>query len=325
MLVAVPAVRAIRGGIAPYLLGWISVLGLVSCAALVAWLVPAARRRFGVCRARIGLSGLAVAAIALSIRARGGTPPIFPEPQNDTERVVREVAAYIASGRIERPMVRVAGGDRWPEAADLVLWLYKHRIPVLVAKDWVFMMGPQVAPDAQEHPVLLVGDGKFEASARARADLRLVAASGDLCVFLEEPGYLRGHRLATKVSVVSANGVAGDPELAVDGVVPEEGTPWDSPQSLILLTETSQLEIAVPPGNLAGLFLSGDGNDTYALRCVRADGSVVPMGTTPNVDGYGMRTRLAFSEILGGCRSVQVSPQEGDGLYALGEIGFITR
>jgi hypothetical protein len=325
ILVAVPAVRAIRGEIAPYLVGWISVLGVVSCAALAAWLVPAATRLFGARAARVGLSGLAIAAIALSIRSRGGSPPVVPEPQRDTERVVRDVEAYIVSGHIERPVVRVAAEDRWPEAASLVLSLYKHRIPVLVAKDWVFMMGPQLAPDAEEHPVLLVGDGKFEASARARADLRRVAASGDLCVYLEEPGYVRKHRLVTKISVVSATGVAGDPELAVDGVVPDEGTPWDSPRSLILLSETSKLEITVPPGDLTGLFLSADGNDTYALRCVRASGSIVPIGMTSTVPGYGMRTRLVFSQILGGCRSIELSPQEGDGLYSLGEIGFVTR
>jgi hypothetical protein len=329
ILIAPVAVRAIRGDILSYLVAWISVLGLVAWAALAAWLVPAIARLVGARPARIGLSGVAILTIALSIRSRGGLPSVFPEPypaaNPDAERVARDVEAYVVSARVQRPIVQVAVAERWPEAAGLVLSLYKHRIPIFVPKDWVFMMGRQLAVDSAEHPVLLVGDRKFEASALERADLRRIAASGDICVFLEQPGYLRKHRLVTKISVVSATGVAGDPELVVDGVVPDEGAPWDSPQSAILLSETSKLEIAVPPGDLVGLFLSVDGNDIYALGCVRDGGGVVPIGTTPPIWYLGMRTRMVFSEILGGCRSIVVSPQGGDGLYSLAEIGFVTR
>ena len=326
MLVAIAAVRAIFGGMAPYLIAWVSILGLVAFAALAAWLVPAATRRFGARAARVGLSALALAAIALSIRSRGVSPSVVSDPQRDTERVVRDVEAFVVSRHIELPVVSLGDLERWTDAVNLALSLYKHRIPVLFAKDWAYMVGPELGADSGEHPVLLVGDGNFDRSAHTRADLQPIAASGDLHVYLQEAGYLRKHRLPAKLSVVSATGVVGDPDRAVDGVLPEEGTPWDSPQSLVLQSPASKLEITVPAGNPTGLFLSVDANDIYAIRCFRTSGEPVVIGTSaPTIDEYGMRTRLVFSEGLDECRSIEVSPQQGDGFYSLGEIGFVTR
>jgi hypothetical protein len=94
---------------------------------------------------------------------------------------------------------------------------------------------------------------------------------------------------------------------------------------VILTTTASAIEVAVPDGPLAGVFVSADGNDGYAVDCVAADGTKSRLGSIPDDRGGGMQTDVIFSSALAGCRSVVVSPVGGDDAYSIGEIGFLVR
>ena len=237
----------------------------------------------------------------------------------------REIDGYLSTAGIDHPMIRIASGPVWPTAVAIVLHLYKRGLPISVERYWLFMMGTQFAASSPDHSTLLIGDREFCALARVRPDLRLIAMEGDVCAFLGDPRYLTMHRVAEKVAVVSSTGVRDDPARAVDGVVPADGTRWDSPLSVVLTSTASSIEVAVPRVDVDGVFLSVDGSDIYAVECIKGDGRAVPIGSVLAGVPIGMGTAFLLSDELPSCRTVRVSPQRGDGYYSVGEIGFLRR
>ncbi len=331
IVVAVLAVRAIRGPLLDYLLVWISVLGLVGHAAIAAGLVGAAVRRLGPRAAGLALGVPAVLLVVVAVWAGAGRIPLVYRRDEKLERLAREVEAYLRAQTIDHPIVSIASHDIWAETVGLVLWLEKHQVPVYVDRDWLYVFGNQLAADTRPHRHLLVGDAAFGKIAAARRDRTLVAASGDLNVYLDDPDYLQSHRVAGPIVLLSTSGALGDPRRIVDGVIPPDGTDWQSPLSVVLGTASvNTVEVAVPSGDLAGLFVCADGNDTYVLRCLGADGSSSRLGVTPSPalgdkEGAGMRTRMVFADGLAACRSIELTPEGGDGFYSIGEVGFLRR
>jgi hypothetical protein len=159
---------------------------------------------------------------------------------------------------------------------------------------------------------------------RSCARCSLVGTTGETAIVFEPSGGLVHSRRPGRGRVLSAAGAIGDPALAADGIVPEEGAAWNSPLSVTLTSTASQIQIAVPAEPLVGVFVSADGNDAYAVRCIGADGAVSQLGVVPTDPGAGMRTDTIFSSTLAACRAIAVSPLGGDGLYSIGEIGFLT-
>jgi hypothetical protein len=185
------------------------------------------------------------------------------------------------------------------------------------------MFGPAFAPDGTEQPTLVVGDPALADRMRACAACAVLGTAGDTAVIFQPPGAIVRSRRPGPGHVLSAVGAAGDPAPAADGVVPEEGAPWDSQLSVVLKSTASSIEVAVPAEPLAGVFVSADGNDAYSVRCIAADRTTSQLGVVPENRGAGMRTETIFASTLAACRSVAVSPLSGDGLYSVGEIGFL--
>jgi hypothetical protein len=319
---ALIAVRRIRGTLEPYLLYWVSILGAVGAIAVASPLLAALVRRLGEQRACRAVAAVAVVALGLGLVHSTPRTAMFAFPDTEVEALVQQIEHAVVSDPINRPTVHSASSDAWPAMAGLFVQLYKHRVPVFVEPYFVFLVGPQFAPRRSDGPQIYIGDRKAEGATRKRRDQRVIAAAGKLYAYVEDPTYLERHRFAGKVALVGAHEVIGDPAVTVDGAVPPTGTRWDSPASVVLPSTRSWLEVAVPTG-VNGMFLSIDGNDIYAVRCLEGGGGTRELGTVVSGAAIGMGTGLVFADGLESCLTVRVSPVSGDKYYSVAEIGFL--
>jgi hypothetical protein len=183
--VAILAVRAIRGDIEFYLVAWMSCLGLFSGVVTAAWLVPMLQRSLGAARAGATVVLGSVVLLALAVSEPVPRGPVFRAPDLDTERLARAVETFLRSTSGRQPTIRIATDESWPTAVAVVLYLYKHRIPISVETHWLSVVGKRFAASAGQHPELLFGNRQFDGDARARGDLTFVAATSDVYVYYE--------------------------------------------------------------------------------------------------------------------------------------------
>ncbi|HEY6477050.1 MAG TPA: hypothetical protein VI456_10745 [Polyangia bacterium] len=185
IVVAAFSVRVIRGEIFDYLVAWISVLGLLACAAIATlFLRPAAGPPR---RASLVVLLVGVPLLLLAVRF-SGDPPMVRDRDARLETAVAEVTSFVRAARLDRPRLEIASHDKWPEAAALVLSLYKQRLGVTVADDWLFMFGDELRATPGPHPALVVADEADAAPLRARPDCRLVASAPGVFVFYRPEG-----------------------------------------------------------------------------------------------------------------------------------------
>jgi hypothetical protein len=326
-LAALVSVREIRDEIHSYLVVWTSTLGFLVAVVAAAWL---ARGLAGGDRVRAAVTivaGAGLVCLGLGVGSAFGHVELFRDRDVAVERLAREVEGQLAERHVHRPVVRIVSNAVWPAALAVVLDLEKHGVPVAVEKSWLHMVGKSLAARPGDRYGLRFGDAALQADVAGRLDHAALAAAGGVYAYLEDTHYLQDHRVLGDPAGVRAYDVRGDPRTVTDGVIPEEGTSWDSPVSLVLTSEASAVEIALPTGeDVVGVFLSADGNDRYALRCVGADGLVWFLGPAhPDQAQAGMRTRLLFSGSLPACRAIEVKPVSGDGAYSIGELGFLRR
>jgi hypothetical protein len=321
---SVLAVKEVRGPILPYFVMWISMVGLFAAAAIVATILPWFKR---LSQQRPVVAAFTIAGtlcLGLSLRAQA-EDCVFTAGDPDAETVIPAVRQFLRAKNIENPILVITNRPHpWPVATAVALDLYKHGIPFHVDEGWRFMMGHQFELDGSPHPDLYIGDGSFDRYASTRPDLIRVARASDTGVYLEDPEFLRQHRIEAPAIFIRAVGTTGDPRVAVDGVIPVESTAWDGPWSVNLNSKGSFLEVAVPPRPLIGLYMSVAGDDGYAVSCLHPDGSTAPLGTTsPDERESGMRTRLIFSNLLTACSAIRVDPDEAGDTHSIGEIGFL--
>lgn len=183
-VVAAASVHAIRGELFDYLVAWISVLGFVSAAALAAafW-PPTGRGR----RVAWGLLAIGLPLAALALRA-GGDKPMVRDCDRPLEQLAADVEVFAHTAHLDHPRIEIAAHDQWPQAAALILSLYKHHLDVSVTDDWLFMFGAELRADGGPHPALLVADDATAAELRSRPDCRLIAAAEGTAVFFRPAG-----------------------------------------------------------------------------------------------------------------------------------------
>jgi hypothetical protein len=318
MAAAIAAVRAIRGDILPYLVLWIAVPGFMSLVTAVAWLVP--ERRVS----RLIAIGLAVLTIGLTMTVPVPRAPVFRDRDVVTEQLAADIDRALLTARVTSPVVRIASSDVWPLAAGVVLHLYKQGMSLSAEPLWASVFGTSVAVESGEHAGIVIGDRAFAETATARPDLTRIAQSGDVSAYLEEPGFLARHRLPSAPALLSSTGIDRDPHLAADGVMPPNGTPWDSPASAIFHSPASSLAVRVPPGDVIGVVVSVDGNDLYTIRCGAHPELSWSIGAKEPQEGLGgMQTRFVFSDRIESCEGLELRPVSGDGLFSVGEIAFL--
>ena len=319
IVAAVASVREIRGEVLSYLVLWVAVPGFMTAATTAAWLTRGAERGRGLAVVAAG------ALIALTFVRPEPFAPVMRDPDPAAEQLARDVARYIMAEHVDHPIVRIGSSDAWPTAAAVILHLRKQRIMIHVEPAWLFMFGQPFVPDGSPHPVLIVGDRSFDEEARRQPQLTRVAEAGGVSVYFEPAGFLGSHRLEPPI-LRSASGVERDPHIAVDGVIPADGTAWDSAASVVLTSVSSAIVVGVPRHEVAGLFVSVDGNDLYTVRCLGGPDRTWSLGARHAQEAaVGMRTWMMFDATLSECDAVEVKPASGDGLYSIGEIGFLRR
>jgi hypothetical protein len=152
---------------------------------LTAWLVPVLQRWLGAARAGAIVVFGSVVLLGLAVSEPVPRGPVFRAPDLDAERLARTVEAYLRSASVNQPTIRVATDESWPTAVAVVLYLYKHGIPISVEAHWISVVGKPFTAPAGKHPELLFGNRAFDGNARTRPDLTFVAAGGDVYVYVE--------------------------------------------------------------------------------------------------------------------------------------------
>ena len=78
----------------------------------------------------------------------------------------------------------------------------------------------------------------------------------------------------------------------------------------------------MPPG-ATGVAFSGDGNDTWLVKCSSQGSPFVVLGTVPAKQGQGLQTREAHFREFQTCQEIELSPSTGDGLFSISEVTFL--
>lgn len=166
---------------------WISVIGVMNLgliAGAVVQRVWRASSRTSALRLAQGLSVVALVAAAdagMSELRRIADTSHAPGGEKDTvAAVAADVAAYIQSHHVSRPLIRL-DQDAWGIAAGVILDLQKRGIPVAVENDWLVMFTPQFASR---------GDEPVEITIAARAlHVQLLGKDGSEMISARDPIY----------------------------------------------------------------------------------------------------------------------------------------
>jgi hypothetical protein len=184
IVVAAFSVRVIRGELFDYLVAWISVLGLLACAAIATlFLRPTGPPR----RASLAVLAIGVPLLLVAVRANGDKPFVRDRDAR-LEAAAAALTRFARDARLDHPRIEIATHDKWPEAAAFVLALYKEGLGVTVGDDWVFMFGDELRAAPGPHPRLIVADETDAAPLRAGPDCRLVASAPGVFVFYRSEG-----------------------------------------------------------------------------------------------------------------------------------------
>jgi hypothetical protein len=196
-LAAIVAMAGVRQGFGDYMVGWISVIGVMNAAALAAWLItwlfartsaPSARGAANA-RAAVWIVPVATCACLIAVTAHGAldlerlrAERIAAAARNGDVRVRGEsvyvaLRAFLAKARVRRPLIRVAG--TWDNTAAIVLQMDKRGQPVAVSDDAIWLIGPRFAKDGTEDADMALADRSERAAIRAR--------DGD-CMLIERHG-----------------------------------------------------------------------------------------------------------------------------------------
>jgi hypothetical protein len=151
--IALWSLTQIRGMVFDHAIFWIIGVGAVTwsvaAAVIVEQILPRTRlvaRAAFVPAIGVGLWILPPKALGLWNMAAG--------PASSPIAAVAENAATVVRTKAIGPMLCRIEDDTWPEAAGIILRLYKQRAPIAVETDWLPMFGIPLAPSGQEHATL---------------------------------------------------------------------------------------------------------------------------------------------------------------------------
>lgn len=183
IVVAVAAVRAIRGPIEAPLLFWVPVPAVLACIAIAAWL---ARRVVNERRPSAARFFRFVVVIWLAAALLAPKADVYRPRSTLIEALARTVEHHLRTSGPEPPVITIASTDSWPAALGVILHLRKQRLPFYVDPAWTFMTLPSLTPPAGEHPALLFGDDTFQQAARSRSGPAHLASAGEVHVWVDQ-------------------------------------------------------------------------------------------------------------------------------------------
>jgi hypothetical protein len=167
---------------------WISALGALNCASLVAVAATALAPRC----ARVRLPGTlpllrVVLALILAVHSvlALGRARAYARRQNEFNVPMKVVAAvaehYMDREQVRRPLFRIVQ-PAWAGAAGVILQIYKHRRRIAVEPPWIPMFGDVLSPNGREDAEFQFADNPSQAMHSGRPGAQLIAH--------QEPVYL---------------------------------------------------------------------------------------------------------------------------------------
>lgn len=195
------ALRSVQATDPPYLPLWPAALGIMTYAIVIDALLSGWRLRRMFSAARIKASAVALLLISLlaysNFRHASGIVPhrSLSEPnwsEFDEGKASAELAAEInaflaARAGLHKPEVRLVQHGVWPVVASVVLHEYHEGRPLAVEPNWLFMFGPQFAPNGEETEELLFGWSHFHRCVSGDPGLTFVAESHGIFVYHRVP------------------------------------------------------------------------------------------------------------------------------------------
>jgi hypothetical protein len=123
-------------------------------------------------------------------------------------------------------------------------------------------------------------------------------------------------------ALVTGSGSQGPLRTVQDNTLLMEGSAWDAPQSVRLLSAVSHLSIDLrAPHELRYLALQGDNNDSYAIEASLDGVTFHPLWTAPVYnEGIGLRTRSVVLPKAESVRYLRVRGVGGDSFYSVSEL-----
>ncbi|HVN75851.1 MAG TPA: hypothetical protein VMT19_06010, partial [Thermoanaerobaculaceae bacterium] len=282
---AVVAAHGIPGNLHPYLVRWVSALGVLGVIAVATAVIPSSAAAPPVAAWQLGVSSaLIVATAALGVRSVVRFPATGEAAWTArADRLSDATLVALAAHSVRRPHVRIFGDHSWDPAAGIVLQCTKAGQLPTVDDAWLFMFGEPCRLRVADDGTLLVADRAVATKFAAIRGVEAVATAGDSSVFLV-PG---DRRLRGELNL-------GDPEAELyvrTGFSSAESTPdggfrWSSgPESVIVLPGTPgtphRLEVTASPFEVP---------DQHQEMRVSVNG--VPIATVPMSRG---RAAYAFA------------------------------
>jgi len=180
----------IVGDIHHYLVFWTSSLALVALFATAGTFSIAALGSKEAGRKALPRLGWASAAVALTIILSGlATMNILQHGEagsrsRSIEKMISEpLLEHIERRGLGRFLLEIDEHDLWPQAASLVLHLYKNGIDFAVREEWVPMFGRQFRPSGREEAVILLTARDRLGELRSDENYVLIARSRRICLF----------------------------------------------------------------------------------------------------------------------------------------------
>ena len=194
------SVTRIVGPVHEYLVGWISVLGLVGFTSIVMALAslvvgPAVRIHFGTNLVLVFLFSLMslfnLRAAWVPLRLQEWTD--IPVHRN-TQRLSWKTIEWLRDKGAPEVEVRIVSGSTWPAAAGLILQLDKQRVQYCVENSWLFMFGAASACGGYTDEALIVGDTRLSQVLSNDDQFQSIVESSEGSVFfaksLREPSVI---------------------------------------------------------------------------------------------------------------------------------------
>lgn len=123
---------------------------------------------------------------------------------------------------------------------------------------------------------------------------------------------------------VAAQGVR-DAARLVDGVVPPEGSGWNSNRTTVFNDRRSYVDFDLgAETDIKAIALMGDNNDTYRVLGSTNGRDYSPLWLAPRARDPGMRWRHT-DDVSGRARYVRIQPQQGDNALSIAEFSVYSQ
>ncbi len=225
-------------------------------------------------------------------------------------RVAATVEGELARTGTAAPRLRFSH-DAWGVTAGVALELVRAGARPSVDADWTWMFASRQAPTGSEDLTIFVATTDDEREdVTHRSNYRYLDRAEDMYVYAIEPPP-PGHRLDPPPAVVES--FVASPMAARR--LPEQAAAGSDKPQVAFQDAGAFVTLALPPVDLIGIRLRGEGDSLWQLRCAGADGEFSRIGRVRLEAGPGPRSGNAYLRTLAGCRRLKIAPGEDRAMW----------